>query len=133
MQSSYNEEEQRATYVSPGPKDEKTFREYVAGTKSNRYLMSEYVTGFLLARNIKLQFSGVDSKSANHMTQLSVGVKFSASYRMFTVSGAVGVNKLKQSMTVDRTSDGMIISIPGAQIIGYYTTVLPKFPIKQTA
>ena len=131
MQSSYNEEEQTATYVSPGPKDEKTFRDYVAGTKVNRYLMPEYVTGFLLARNVKLQFSGVDSKTASHMTQLSVGVKFSASYEMFTVSAAVGVNKSKQRTTVDRTSNGMIISIPGAQIIGYYTSVLPKFPIKQ--
>ena len=133
MQSSYDEGEQRATFVSPGPKDEKTFIDYVTGAGTNRYLMPEYVTGFLLARKIRLQFSGVDSKSASHMTQWSVKAKVTDSYRMFSLSAAVGVDNLKQTMTVDRTSDGMIISIPGAQIIGYYTTVLPKFPISQRA
>ncbi len=93
--------------------------------------MPEYTTGFLLARNIKLQFSGVDAKSASHLTQLMVGVSFSASFQMFTLSTAIGVNKMKQTVTADRTANGMIINIPGAQIIGYYTTVLPKFPSKQ--
>ena len=105
----------------------------MAGTKENRYLMPEYVTGFLLARNVKLQFSRVDARSTSHLTQLTVGTKFSASYKMFTLSGAVGVGHQKQSTTVDRTSDGMIINIPGAQVIGYYTTLLPKFPLKQRA
>ncbi len=94
--------------------------------------MPEYITGFVLARGIKLQFSGVDAKSASHLTQLMVGVSFSASYQMFTLAGSVGVNKMKQSVTADRTANGMIINIPGAQIIGYYTAVLPKFPYKQT-
>ena len=118
--------------MSPGPKDEGTFRDYVAGNKQNRYLLPEYVTGFLLARNIKLQFSGVDAKSASHLTQMMVGVSFSASYQMFSLSASVGVNKMKQSVTADRTANGMVINIPGAQVIGYYTTVLPKFPVKQT-
>ena len=129
LQASFDETEQKATFVSPGPKDESTFRDYVAGTKSNRYLMPEYVTGFLLARKIVLQFSGVDAKSANHLTQLMVGASFSASYNIFSLSAAVDKNKMRQSMTADRTANGMVINIPGAQIIGYYTTVLPKFPV----
>ncbi len=130
-QGQYNEDEQKATYVSPGPKDEATFKEYVAGNNNNLYLMPEYVTSFLLARSIKLQFSGVDAKSVSHLTQLMVGASFSASYQMFSFSASVGVNRMKQSVTADRTANGMIINIPGAQIIGYYTSVLPKFPSKQ--
>lgn len=89
------------------------------------------MTGYLLARNIKLQFSGVDAKSASRLTQLMVGTSFSASFQMFTLSAAVGVNRMKQSVTADRTANGLIINIPGAQVIGYYTTILPKFPRKQ--
>ena len=91
--------------------------------------MPEYVTGFLLARNVKLQFSELNQKSANHLTQLMVGASFSASFGAFSLSAAVDKNKIKQKMTADRTANGMVINIPGAQIIGYYTTVLPKFPI----
>ena len=93
--------------------------------------MPEYVTGFLLARNVKLQFSGVDARSTSHLTQLTVSANFHASYKGFAMAGAVGVNHKKQSSTVDRTANGMIINIPGAQVIGYYTTVLPMFPLKQ--
>ena len=136
----------------------------MAGVKENLYLMPEYVTAFLLARNIKLQFSGVDANSASHLAQLIVGASrsssvqipldsllmgatdgasasmagsktFSGNYQMFTLyssaSLSAGYKKTSQTMTVDRTANGMILNIPGAQIIGYYTTVLPKFPTKQ--
>ena len=131
LQTQRNEEDQTNTFVSPGPKDERTFRDYVAGSKDDRYLLPEYVTSFLLARNVKLQFSGVDAKSASHLTQLMVGVSLTASYNMFSLSASVGVNKMKQTATADRTANGIILNIPGAQVIGYYTTVLPKFPVKQ--
>ena len=129
IQASFDEIEQKATFVSPGPKDESMFRDYVAGTKSNRYLLPEYATGFLLARNVKLQFSELNQKSANHLTRLVAGASFSASFGPFSLSGAVDGNKMKQGVTADRTANGMVITIPGAQIIGYYTTVLPKFPV----
>ena len=107
------------------------FRDYVTGSKDDHYLLPEYVTSFLLARNLKLQFSGVNTKSASYLTQLMVGGSITASYDMFSVSASVGVNNAKQSATADRTSNGIILNIPGAQVIGYYTTVLPKFPAKQ--
>ena len=50
---------------------------------------------------------------------------------MFSAAVSVGVGKTKQSVTADRTANGMIINIPGAQIIGYYTEVLPRFPQSQ--
>ena len=135
MQAQRNEEDQTNTFVSPGPKDERTFRDYVAGSKDDRYLLPEYVTSFLLARNVKLQFSGVDAKSSSHFTQLMVGASVTASVPVdayvFGMSASVGVTHTKQTATADRTADGIILNIPGAQVIGYYTTVLPKFPAKQ--
>ena len=80
---------------------------------------------------MKLQFSGVDAKSASHLTQTMVSASLTASYDMFSLSASVGVNKAKQSATADRTANGIILNIPGAQVIGYYTTVLPKFPSNQ--
>ena len=50
---------------------------------------------------------------------------------VFSVKGGVGLNIGWKSMTVHRTANGMAIEIPGAQIIGYYTQVMPQFPKEQ--
>ena len=126
-----NEEEQKKTFVSPGLSlTEGQFRDAVngAGGDGNLYLLPEYVTSFILARGVKLQFSGLDSSSVSHAMQMMVGASFSGSYDMFTMAASVGIGKQKQSVTADRTANGMIINIPGAQIIGYYTQALPQFP-----
>ena len=94
-------------------------------------MLPEYVTSFVLARDIQLQFSGVDASTVSHATQVIAGGSFSASYGMFSMSASVGLGKTKQSVTADRTANGMIINIPGAQIIGYFTEVLPRFPQTQ--
>ena len=94
--------------------------------------MPEYVTSFLLARNVKLQFSGLDSRSVSKAMQMVAGASITGSYNMFSLSASVGINKGKQSVTADRTANGMVIHIPGAQIIGYYTQVLPQFPKEQS-
>ena len=89
------------------------------------------MTSFLLARNVKLQFSGLDSSSVSHAMQMMAGGSLSGSYDMFSLSASVGIGKEKQSITSDRTANGMIINIPGAQVIGYYTQVVPQFPREQ--
>ena len=50
---------------------------------------------------------------------------------MFSMSASIGRQKTKRSVNAYRTVNGMIISIPGAQIIGYYTEVIPEFPRSQ--
>ncbi len=127
-----DEANQVNTYVSPGPTTEKALRDAIGGTDQGRsYLFPEYVSSFLLARNIKLEFSGVDANSVSHGMQMMAGGSLSASYDMFTLGASVGIGKTKQSVNADRTTNGMIISIPGAQVIGYYTNVLPRFPRSQ--
>ena len=102
--------------------------------------MSEYVTSFLLARNVKLQFSGLDSNNVNRAMQLIASLTNSGSVSavmkgvpvMFNFNAQVGVHFGRKSVTADRTANGMIIHIPGAQIIGYYTQVMPQFPKEQS-
>ena len=118
--------------MSPPPSPEKVLRNYINGGGKNLYLLPEYVTSFLLARNVKLQFSGLDSSSVSHAMQMIAGSSFSASYNMFSVSASVGIGKEKQRVTADTTANGMIINIPGAQVIGCYTQVMPQFPKSQT-
>ena len=118
--------------MSPPPSPEKVLRNYINGGDKNLYLLPEYVTSFLLAHNVKLQFSGLDSSSVSHAMQMMAGGSFSASYNMFSMSASVGVGKEKQRVTADTTANGMIINIPGAQVIGFYTQVMPQFPKSQT-
>ena len=119
---------QKNTYVSPGPLSEKGLKQAISGETDRLYLLPEYVTSFLLGRDVRLEFSGLDASSISHAMQSMVGASFSGSYDMFSMSAAVGIGKTKQSVNADRTANGMIINIPGAQIIGYYTEVLPTFP-----
>lgn len=63
--------------------------------------------------------------------QMMAGGGFSGTYDMYSLGASVGIGKTKQSVTADRTANGMIINIPGAQVIGYYTEVLPRFPQTQ--
>lgn len=126
-----DESEQKNAYVSPGPLTERELRNAIGGSTSNTYVLPEYVSSFLLARGIQLQFSGVDANSVSHAMQMVAGGSFSASYGMYSASASVGLGKTKQSVTADRTANGLIINIPGAQIIGYFTEVLPLFPTQQ--
>ena len=131
IQVQHDENVQKNTYVSPGPQTERELRDSIGGSTSNLYLLPEYVTSFLLARDVQLQFSGVDANTVSHSMQTMAGGSFSGSYGMFSAAVSVGVGKTKQSVTADRTANGMIINIPGAQIIGYYTEVMPRFPQSQ--
>ena len=63
--------------------------------------------------------------------QMMAGGSISGSYDMFSLSASVGIGKEKQSTTADRTANGILFNIPGAQVIGYYTQVIPQFPRDQ--
>ena len=95
------------------------------------YLLPEYATGFLLARKIELEFSGLDASTTRHIMQTSVQTSVSVSYGLFSGSVSVGYNHQRSSVQVKRTADGLKISIPGAQSIGYFTEIVPKFPTDQ--
>ena len=118
-------------FVSPG----RHFKEadfYNELSRSDvKYKLPEYTTGFLLARKVELEFSGLDSQTVtstmSEMSHKSGGGGF------FCFHASASETKTKQTshVQVQRTANGMKISIPGAQIIGYYTEVLPRFPLTQ--
>ena len=117
-------------YVSPG-RGETEVDFYNLLRTSNQYKLPEYTTAFLLARNIELEFSGVDEKTvASTMSRMS---HFSGGggFLFFHASASVTSTKQTSDVQVKRTANGMKINIPGAQIIGYYTETLPRFPVNQ--
>ena len=132
LQVQHDSETEKTVYVSPPPSTEAELTDIINGKHKNIYLMPEYVTSFLLARNVKLQFSGLDSSSVSKAMQMVAGASITGSYKMFSFAASVGIQKGKQSVTADRTANGMVIHIPGAQIIGYYTQVMPQFPKQQS-
>ena len=117
--------------MSPGRElSEADFYKSLVG---DRYLykLPEYPTSFLLGRNIELEFSGLDSSvvtsTMNEMSHTSGG----GGFLFFHASASVTKSKSTSSVNIQRTADGMKIKVPGAQLMGYYTQVVPRFPKQQ--
>lgn len=116
--------QQSDTPVSPGPmRPEKKYLQMASD-----YILPEYTTGFLLAKDISMTFRGVDSSTTSHALQTSASGSMSGSYGPFSASGSFSYGHKSSSLKVSSNSDGLQINIPGAQIIGYYTSLLAKFP-----
>ena len=88
-----------------------------------------------MARNVRLEYTGLDSSSTSKSMEVMLDFKsgggpgYGLMGNMF--GGGFGVKVGKKSLNAHRTASGMVIEIPGAQIIGYYTQVMPQFPKEQ--
>ncbi len=92
------------------------------------YQLPEYVTSFLLARDIDLEFSNTKKKTLRETESTFSHTSAHASFLCFSASFSSSSSNYKSRSSVHRTANGMKIKMPGAQIIGYYTQILPKFP-----
>ena len=92
------------------------------------YLLPEFVSAFLLAKDIEMEFTGIDSETQVFMKQQSAERKLSGNFACFTASSAFDYGDADINIHTESTIDGLKIKIPGAQAIGYYTTILPCFP-----
>ena len=93
------------------------------------YQLPEYVTSFLLARDIELEFSDVNSRTFRDTVSTFTHSSAYASFFCFSASfSSSSSSNYNSRSSVHRTANGMKIKMPGAQIIGYYTQILPKFP-----
>lgn len=122
--------------VSPGPLPEADFID-----TAGRFKLPQYVTGFLLARGIEMQFDGVNKESSRVImaaSQVSSSTSYSGSggWGPFSFSGkseyaSQSQSKIRSSASFQASSSatGLKIKIPGVQIIGYFTQVVNKFPI----
>lgn len=97
---------------------------------SPAYLLYQYPTAFLLAKDITMEFTSLsdNDKQAALMSSISDSLKgnygpfsFGGS---FSASGSYYYNHIQASLT----ANGLKVYIPGAQIIGYYCDIIPKFP-----
>lgn len=106
--------------------------DFIQTITSDTYLLPEYVTGLLLSRNINLEFVGISAAQSAHAVRVASSTSYSASggfgFWRGSVSGGTRSSSTTRTFSAESTSDGLRISIPGAQIIGYYTQVMPKFP-----
>lgn len=103
--------------------------EFTYVKEAESYQLPEYTTAFLLAKDISLRFRGLHSSTISHTVESSASAQFSGSYGPFSASASYSQGHHSSHLKVSSLSDGLHIDIPGAQIIGYYTSVLPKFPI----
>ena len=127
-QAQVDDDTGESTYVSPPPSSENELRNYINGVGNHHYLLPEYVTSFLLARNLKVEFSGLEAHSTSVAVQLFNDFKAGVSYEMFSLSVPSQVSVGNNHTTATRTTSGLILTIPGIQLIGYYTQVMPEFP-----
>ena len=94
-------------------------------------MLPEFVSAFMLAKDIEMEFLGVDSKTKGHTLQQSASGRLSGSYLTFSASSSFSYGSTSSSLQTESTADGLKFKIPGAQLIGYYTTLLPCFPYDQ--
>lgn len=118
------------TYAAPGKGlTETEFIRAVSGENGPHYRLPEYVTSFLLARDVELEFSGVDASTVRDTMDEYSHSSGSGGFLFFRASASVSKSNHWSQVTTHRTANGMTIKIPGTQLIGYYTQKVPQFPI----
>ena len=75
-----------------------------------------------------MEFRGVSKSTVSHTLSESASGHIEGRYGCFSASASVGYGKDESHLSTEATADGLRIRIPGAQLIGYYVTVLPRFP-----
>ena len=117
--------------MSPGREFTETSFYTELSQNVKQYKLPEYTTGFLLARKIEMEFSGLDSATVTSTMNEMSHKSGSGGFLFFRAQASETKTKHTSHTNVQRTASGMKISIPGAQLVGYYTQVLPRFPVNQ--
>ena len=92
------------------------------------YRLPEYVTSFLLARDMEMEFSELDGKAFRDTVSTFTSETESKTRLLSSSTNTKTSSNYESKSKVHRTASGMKIKIAGAQVIGYYTQKLPKFP-----
>jgi hypothetical protein len=92
--------------------------------ESNQGIFPLLPTAFLIARDIEItaNWGTTDYRRAESSTSASAGVGWGP----FTLSGSY--NSGQTDITFQSEFDGRTIKVPGIQIIGWFSTVVPKSP-----
>ena len=96
------------------------------------YRLPEYVTSFLLAKDIDFEISNTHKSFFDTFMESTADASASGKALFFFKASVSEFSNTKDARTrLYKTANGMKIKIPGAQMIGYYTQKLPMFPINQ--
>lgn len=127
--------------VSPGVLEPASYFQQVAA--SGKYLMPQYISSFIIASDINVLFPGLGTQQDTDDDDNISGVihilmkyayapNLSGGFGPFTFAPADDTQTNPHNFRVERKSGGILLTVPGAQIIGYVTKVVPKFPQNQT-
>lgn len=126
--------------VSPGPLEPS--RHFHKVVRNGQYLMPQYTTSFILANEIKIFFPGLgiskDSDTDNNtnnavnvLMRYAYAPNLEGGYGPFSFVPPEGTKQDVHNFRVERTKGGIQLTIPGAQIVAYISTVIPRFPAHQ--
>ena len=107
--------------------------------------MPQFTSSLVLASNISLFFPGLGSWRdeqendydnhtngiINMLMKYAYAPTLEGGYGPFTFSSKGGVRKDAHNFRIERRNGGVLIRVPGAQVIGFVSTVVPKFPETQ--
>lgn len=117
--------------ISPGPLSEAEFVREVKssyGTTNPSYLLPQYVSGLLLSRNVEVEFTTSDASTSTHAVRVASSASASGGIGPWRASVSYSGGRSHRTMNFASTATGLRVTIPGAQVIGYYTQVVPHFP-----
>ena len=129
--------------VSPGPLEPLNYFHQVA--ESGQYLMPQFTSSLIVASNISLFFPGLGSwrdeytnDIDNHTNGIiNILMKYTyaptleGGYGPFTLGPEGGSRTDAHNFRLEKRNGGVLITVPGAQVIGFVSTVISKFPQKQ--
>jgi hypothetical protein len=104
--------------------------------------MPQYTTSFILANDIKISFPGlgtVNDSDADNETNNAINTlmryayapNLEGGYGPFSFVPAESTKMDVHNFRVERINGGIQLTIPGAQIVAYISTVISRFPADQ--
>lgn len=128
---SFSQKKTRGKLISPGYMREIDFYSEVTKESpdgSPAYMLYQYPTAFLLAKDISMDFTGLSDKDIQRALVLSFSTSLKGNYGPISFDGSFSGSGSQNHIQVSLMDNGIKVHIPGAQIVGYCCNVVPKFP-----
>ncbi len=106
--------------------------------------MPQFTSSMILATNLSLFFPGLGSwrneqndidnhtnAIINLLMKYGYALTLEGGYGPFNLAPKGGSRKSNHNFRVERKSGGVLVQVPGAQLIGFVSSVVPKFPKNQ--
>ena len=90
------------------------------------FQLPQYVSGLLLSRNIEMEFD-VQVNYSTQAVRESTG-QLLGGFAFWRASLPSSFERVQRAASVQTSDTGVSVSIPGVQLIGYYTSIVSRFP-----